>query len=506
MRAVRLAHATDFVGFRAAARVLVQAGLAPAEVAWCCGAPGAGGEDLFESAAPHAGAEGPPAGLEGLAVQGAAPAVPSAFLADCERLVLHRDPARFDLMYRLLWRHVHEPGLRHDALDADRQLARHMVHAVARDMHKMRAFVRFRPVQEPGGGTVHAAWFEPEHHTVRANADFFVRRFAGMRWAILTPECSLRWDGAALHTGPGGQRSDAPPPDAGEALWLTYYRHIFSPARLKLDMMRKEMPRRYWRNLPEAALIGELAQSALQRSARMVAAEPSQPGRRIVPIDTQRAPAAVLRLDGHSDEPNELARLHAAAEQCRACPIGAHATQAVPGAGPIGAARMLVGEQPGDQEDLCGQAFVGPAGQLLDRALAQLAWPREALYLTNAVKHFKYQPRGKRRLHQRPSVGDLQACSQFLDREIALVAPRQLIALGATAARALLGYAVQTGAVRGGWHSGRHGLPVLVVWHPAALLRAPDGERAAMWRAWLQDLAAPLPEWALSSMDQESTA
>ena len=503
LRTVRLAHATDLAGFRTAARALVQAGVAPLAVHWVVaeahGNNGAGGmADLFDTLpADQPAQEGQPAGLDdlhNLAVLRAAPAVPRSFVADCERLVLHANPARFALMYRLLWRHAHEPGLRHDELDPDRQLARHMVHAVARDLHKMRAFVRFRQVQDEAG-TLHVAWFEPDHHIVQVNAGFFARRFAGMRWAILTPECSLRWDGTALDVGPGAQRSDAPPPDAGEALWLTYYRHIFNPARLKLDMMRKEMPRRYWHNLPEAQLIGEMAQSALQRSAHMVAAEPSTPRRRIVPLVVEHAHARTDAFDqGAVRTAPDLAQLYQQSQICRACPIGLHATQSVPGEGPLNPERMLVGEQPGDNEDLQGRAFVGPAGQLLDTALKQLGWPRDALFLTNAVKHFKYVPRGRRRIHQRPAVGEVQACSVFLDREIALVAPHSLLALGATAARALLGHAVKMEDVRGQWHSGVHGLPVLVAWHPSALLRAPQEQRPELFQRWLRDLATPLPE------------
>ncbi len=387
VRTVRLAHATDLAGFKTAARALVQAGVLPRSVHWAVaeapGKSGAGGmADLFDTlpAGPPA-QQGWPAGLAGLdglggldslAVLRAAPAVPRSFVADCERLVLHANPARFALMYRLLWRHAHEPGLRHDELDPDRQLARHMVHAVARDLHKMRAFVRFRQVQDEVG-TLHVAWFEPDHHIVQANAGFFARRFAGMRWAILTPECSLRWDGAALHVGPGAERSSAPPPDAGEALWLTYYRHTFNPARLKLSMMRKEMPRRYWHNLPEAQLIGELAQSALQRSASMVAAEPGTPRRRTVPLVAAQAHAGTDAFDQDAVRTApDLQHLYAQSQICRACPIGLHATQSVPGEGVLRPERMLVGEQPGDHEDLQGRAFVGPAGQLLDTALQKL--------------------------------------------------------------------------------------------------------------------------------------
>ncbi|CAN5294928.1 hypothetical protein BH10PSE18_BH10PSE18_25190 [soil metagenome] len=233
--------------------------------------------------------------------------VPPAFLRLCETVILHDDPGRFGLLYRLLWRLVLEPGLRHDPVDADRLHAQHMAQAIRRDMHKMKAFVRFRTVgQADGQPPLHVAWFEPDHHIVEAVAPFFVRRFTQMRWAILTPERSLEWlpgmaqvsdatpadmhadnHGTAhgtLRFGPGARRTDAPPADAGEALWLTYYRHIFNPARLKLAMMQKEMPRRYWRNLPEAELIGALSAEATTRSGRMIDAPATQPKRRIAPL------------------------------------------------------------------------------------------------------------------------------------------------------------------------------------------------------------------------------
>ncbi|PVY90826.1 DNA polymerase [Acidovorax sp. 99] len=282
---ITLDHATDWPGFRQAARALVQANVPPQTVDWRCQADAA--EDLFapEPAAsdtwPSPASDAPPL------------RVPPDFVHLCEQLILHRDPGRFALMYRLLWRMAqggHEAdSARHDPLDADRMLAHHMVRSVRRDIHKMHAFLRFRPVVEPDGQTLHMAWFEPDHYITVANAGFFIRRFTQMRWAILTPDASVRWDGQQLHTGPGAQRSDAPPPDAGEALWLTYYRHIFNPARLKLAMMKKEMPTRYWHNLPEAALITELAQTAHERSAKMVEAEATVPRRRIAGTTAPRA-------------------------------------------------------------------------------------------------------------------------------------------------------------------------------------------------------------------------
>ncbi len=280
---ITLAHPTDWPGFRTAARALVQANVPPHAVDWRCPADAA--EDLF---APDPCRNSVNNTLPSPAPHAQQLRVPPDFVRLCEQLILHRDPGRFTLIYRLLWRMAQggadANAARHDPLDADRMLAHHMVRAVGRDMHKMRAFVRFRPVVEPGGETLHMAWFEPDHYITEANAGFFIRRFTQMRWAILTPDASVRWDGTHLHTGPGGQRSDAPPPDAGEALWLTYYRHIFNPARLKLTMMKKEMPTRYWHNLPEAALITELAQTAHERSAQMVAAEPTTPRKMIAPL------------------------------------------------------------------------------------------------------------------------------------------------------------------------------------------------------------------------------
>jgi probable DNA metabolism protein len=477
---VQLAAEDDVAGFRRAARRLVAHRVPPAQVSWFVSS--AAETDLFgaESAADDAQTQDAPALL-----------LPKFFAEESQRAALHADPARFGLLYRLLWRLLHEPGLRHDPLDADRVAIEQMARAVRRDMHKMTAFVRFRPLGEPtddGWGVTHVAWFEPVHHIVAATAPFFARRFAQMPWAILTPERSVRWDGKRLAFGPGARREDAPGADAGEKLWLTYYENIFNPARLKLKMMQKEMPRRYWKNLPEAVLIQPLTAEAAQRSGQMVEQGGTEPARR------RPAASIALRLDAPQmstalDEmPATLSDLHAATERCRACPIGQFATQAVPGVGPEGAQCMVVGEQPGDQEDLRGQPFVGPAGQLLDRAMAELAWPRETVYLTNAVKHFKFEPRGKRRIHKTPAQQEAMACSHWLEGEIALVRPKALVALGATAARALLGRPVAVTAERGRWLRRPDGLPVLVTLHPAALLRMPPQHFDAAFADWLVDL------------------
>lgn len=179
-----------------------------------------------------------------------------------------------------------------------------------------------------------------------------------------------------------------------------------------------------------------------------------------------------------------------AAAGCRECPLWAHATQTVWGEGPIGAALMLVGEQPGDQEDVQGRPFVGPAGRLLDRALRDLGWERSVAYVTDAVKHFKFvpAPRGKRRMHKTPAQREADACQHWLEAEIELVQPQALVALGATAARQLLGRPVGVLRERGRWLARGDGRPVLVTLHPSALLRADPPEREHAYADWLRDL------------------
>lgn len=188
------------------------------------------------------------------------------------RLVaMHADDDRYARLLAFARRLQHEPGLWDDRLDADRRHLQSLARQVSREIHKMHAFVRFREVADDraAGGRRHVAWFEPVHHVLRAAAPFFVKRFAQHPWAILTPRGCLHWDGQRLSGAGPARREDAPPEDAGEALWLTYYRSIFNPARLKIDAMKKEMPVRYWAHMPETRLISELVREAPRREARM---------------------------------------------------------------------------------------------------------------------------------------------------------------------------------------------------------------------------------------------
>ena len=166
--------------------------------------------------------------------------------------------------------------------------------------------------------------------------------------------------------------------------------------------------------------------------------------------------------------------LRAAAADCRACDLWAHATQTVFGEGAARAAILMVGEQPGDEEDRAGRPFVGPAGRLLDRALAAAGIDRRTVYMTNVVKHFKWEPRGKRRIHKRPNAREIAACRQWLDAELALVRPRALVCLGATAAKELLGARFRVTEDRGEPVASPLAPIVMATVHPASILRAED--------------------------------
>lgn len=378
--------------------------------------------------------------------------VPRRFVELARHVVCHRDSARFGLLYAMLWRIDRgERTLLDAAADPQVRRAETMAQAVRRDMHKMKAFVRFREVSHEDG-VFYVAWFEPDHHIVAATAPFFAERFAAMRWSILTPEASAHWDLATLTFGPGAAKSAVPGADALEAHWRTYYASIFNPARLNTRAMKAQMPMKYWKNLPEAALIEPLTRQAGGRAEANGTGE-GQPV-----------------TDGGWD------KLKGDAASCRRCPLWEPATQTVFGEGPPDAPLMLVGEQPGEREDLAGRPFVGPAGAVLDRALAEAGIDRSSAYVTNAVKHFKFIVRGTRRLHQKPNVFEIETCRFWLDAEIAAGAPALIVALGATAGRGVFGRDVKIGRERGRLVDLREGLRALLTVHPSYLLRLPDEE------------------------------
>ena len=454
---VHLPEPDDFDFWREAARGLVQAGVTPERVAWV--EPGGDG-DLFAAGepVPATPADAPPVRAN------------KRFVSLAKNAILHSDPERFGLLYRVLWRLQRNPRMMEDKADPEVRRIEELDKNVRRDSHKMHAFVRFRLVEDGEGGEHYVAWFEPEHHILRANAGFFVRRFANMRWSILTPAGSLHWDGETVQEGPPAQHSDAPGGDPMEDLWRSYYASIFNPARLKIGAMLKEMPKKYWKNMPEAALIPDLIAGAQKRESTMVEQGAS--------------------LFDEAERPDSLTAIDKAIHACRQCPIGHLDNQAVMGEGPQDAALMIVGEQPGDQEDLAGKPFVGPAGQLLDRHLERAGIDRSAAYVTNAVKHFKYVPRGKRRLHQSPTAKEIDICRWWVESERALVQPRLVLAMGASAARGMLGKTVSITKARGVPISLEDGSELWVTAHPSYLLRLEGAAQEEQARLFDADLAA----------------
>ncbi|WP_101927324.1 MULTISPECIES: UdgX family uracil-DNA binding protein [Luteimonas] len=452
----------DPVAWRTAARAALCADIPPDRIDWTGGAQGSllGGLDV-----------------RALPATRPAPRVPSEFMGLADAVLCHRDPDRHGLLYRMLWRIAHgERALLQRMADPDVHRARILAQAIRRDTHKMKAFVRFRAV--PGADEQYVAWFEPDHAIVDRVAPFFMRRFTGMRWAIVTPYRTALWDGSTLAFAGGGTRADAPADDANEDLWRTYYGHIFNPARLNPTMMRSEMPQKYWKHLPEAALLPTLIRDAGVRVREMAEREHEAPRRRI-PDAPQPAPVAAGTLEALREE----------ARDCRRCPLWEPATQTVFGEGPSDARTMIVGEQPGDEEDLSGRPFVGPAGRLFARALDELGIARDTLYLTNAVKHFRFEPRGKRRIHSKPGVAHINACNGWLQREIALVRPARIVCLGASAARAVFGPGIRLTESRGVWRTRDDGIRAFATVHPSWVLRqADDAARAEAYAGFVDDL------------------
>lgn len=458
---VSLKESDSFEEFRDIARGLIAAEIAP--------------DDVVLEAGGEAGLFG---GVPPLPRDTPAFSVASGFIEVARDTICHRDPERFAMLYSLLWRLTHgEKSLLMVASDPLVHRLHQMQKAVRRDTHKMTAFVRFRQIADDSGER-YVAWFEPEHHILRRVSKFFVDRFAAMRWSILTPEGSLHWDTQRLVHGPAIDKSHAPSGDDFEDWWRSYYRSTFNPARANPRMQRAEMPKKYWHNLPEAKTIPDLLANARQRTGRMIEAEPMAPRRA-----HGWTPENVAQPEASS-----LDALKAAAQSCTWCPLHKNTTQTVFGEGPSDAPVVFVGEQPGDLEDLAGQPFVGPAGQMFDRALAEAGIDRSRVFVTNAVKHFKFEPRGKRRVHQKPNIGEIDKCRWWVESELSLIKPQFVVALGATAARSLTGRSVTIARERGrltNW-SGRAGL---ITVHPSFLLRLPDkAAQANEYRRFVEDL------------------
>ncbi|WP_433850623.1 UdgX family uracil-DNA binding protein [Brucella pseudogrignonensis] len=401
--------------------------------------------------------------------------VPVAFFRLAEAVICHSHPSRFGLLYTILYRLRSEQHLLDLKSDPDVAAAHRMLKSVSRDYHKMTAFVRFKEMPLPTGVADRrrfVAWFEPDHFIVQKVAPFFQRRFNDMDWLITTPQGTASWDGENLFCS----SVPAIKPDIHddtEQLWRTYYSSIFNPARLKVKMMMTEMPKKYWKNLPEADLIPELIAEAEARVLEMGQKQATHP----LPFHDRLQKAAAAIATAPTDQIDSIDTLSKSARYCDRCDLHCRATQTVFGEGPATARVMIVGEQPSDQEDLAGRPFIGPAGRVLDEALTRAGFNRRELYLTNAVKHFKYEPRGKRRIHQRPNTGEIEQCRWWLTQEINIVQPKIIVSMGATALFSLTGQKGRLEDIRGQAIIMDDTRTLFVTVHPSYILRIPDEKK-----------------------------
>ena len=471
MRTIRLRGETDWEGWRLATRRLILAGIAPQELSWAVdGGPNDRPADAVPSddapadrsptpvspalGSPASGSPPPGSGASAVPTgdppsESASFQVPRALVSLASLALQARDPDRFGLLYSLLWRVNAGEKLLQDDTDPDLLTLRQMALAVRAEAHRMRTNLRFLPVPE-GQGSRYLGWFEPAHFVLPANAQLIVRRFPHLALSIVTPDGAAHWDRSSLLFGAGLRHVDD---DAAlQAWWQTQHEVLLRQATTDVS-------------IPEAEALDEVPRP------------PDQPA--LGPVVLHHEPDPGLRQSADQ------------ARSCQRCPLHQAATQTVFGEGPADAAVMFVGEQPGDQEDTIGRPFVGPAGQIMDRAMQQAGLDRRDVYITNAVKHFKFTPRGKRRIHQTPEVPEIQACSFWLDIERAHIRPRLVVLMGGSAARAGLGRAVTISRERGRPIRTADGHTLFVTVHPSFLLRVPDpAAKAREYDAFVRDLAA----------------
>jgi len=416
MRRIVLANETDWEGWRKATRSLVLAGIEPDDVRWAVRSHDEEGDPL-QAGSGSFGVSRSLVSLASLAIQA-------------------REPARFDLLYRLVWS-ANAGKTEEDTM----RRAQGLAFAVRAEAHRMRTHIRFLPVDE-----CYVGWYEPAHFVLECNAQLIARRFPDLSFAIVTPDGVAHWDRKELRFAPGAHISD------DEALQRWWYTH-----------------------------------RATLRDARAGTAIPEAEDLDETPRPPDRPALGPVVLPAHTDAPLREAT-HEAAD-CHRCHLYEPATQTVFGEGPAHARVLFVGEQPGDQEDVIGRPFVGPAGQIMDRAMEEAGLDRRTVYITNAVKHFKFTPRGKRRIHQTPEAPEIQACRFWLDVELVRMRPKLVVAMGGTAARALLGRPVTITRERGRPIELPDGQMAFVTVHPSFLLRVPDEDaKAREYRAFVADL------------------
>lgn len=398
--------------------------------------------------------------------------IPRDFIETAHFVSAFNDDSTWSLLYRLLYRIVFENreimqiALDNDVLEFERKR-----NLVSRDLHKMKAFVRFKEIKK-NDQSIYVAWHRPDHRVLKFSAPFFTDRFNGMNWIIFTEDESMHWINNELTFGPGISQREADAFDETEELWKTYYASIFNPARLKINMMKKELPVRHWKTLPEAELIDGLIKEAPNMVQEF--------------YDSQRT-SAIASIPKNV---STLSELKAALPTCGACTICPKATGPVFGEGPSDADIVFVGEQPGNEEDLAGSPFVGPAGRLFMDALARADISRSEVYLTNAVKGFKFKDQDGFRKHLNPSASEISACRPWVKAELEMIKPRVLVCLGASAAQSIFGKMMKVGESQGKVFQTSHSDYTIILPHPSAILRMQDeNEKARMHEHFINEIA-----------------
>jgi uracil-DNA glycosylase family protein len=427
MRRIVLDSETDWQGWRTATRALVLTDVPPEDVHW--------------SVRAHADdpAHELPEGTGGFNV-------PRALVALAALAFQARDPDRFALLYRLVWRANTGEKLLEQKDDPELRHAQGLAYAVRAEAHRMRTLIRFMPVEDGR----YLGWYAPAHYVLEANALLMARRFPDLACSILTPDGSAHWKDSAPHFGAG--LAHVADDEALAKWWHAHHAKLLREAQ-------------HDTSIPEAEQLDE------------------------APRPPDRPPLGPVVLPLHPDK--QLLEAMHEANDCRRCHLYEPATQMVFGEGPADAPALFVGEQPGDQEDVIGRPFVGPAGQIMDRAMEEAGLDRRTIYITNAVKHFKFTPRGKRRIHQTPEAPEIQACRFWLDVERVQLRPKLLVLMGGTAARSVMGRQVTITRERGRPIKLEDGQMAFVTVHPSFLLRVPDEDaKAREYRAFVKDLEA----------------
>ena len=433
-----LAHDTDWDGWRLAARQFILAGIEPMDLLWRIGGRG----DPLPARDGHFN-------------------LPRAFVSMLAHAFQVRQAERFGLLYSLIWRvHAGEPVWTSDD-DPDLRLAREWGLMVRADAHRMRTHLRFTmadpgadvvadPGADPGADAEWIGWFTPDHWVLEANARLFARRNPGRSFTIVTPDGTAHWNQTRLRFGAG--LKNATGDDTLLAWWESHRDTILTTAHEGFGIQ-------------EAEDLAEVPR----------------------PVDRSGIGPVVLANKHSAASPDLVLR----ARECERCSLYGPATQTVFGEGPSNARIMFIGEQPGDQEDTIGRPFVGPAGQLLDEALEAAGIDRREIYITNAVKHFKFTQRGKQRIHQSPSPSEIDVCRFWLEAERAALNPALIVLLGGSAGRALLGRPVAVTRERGRPLALPDGTMAFLTVHPSYLLRQPNGAAYAReYAAFVKDLIA----------------